>query len=878
MTMQWVRHFSEGSASERDLLGGKGANLAEMTRLGLPVPPGFTITTDAFRALRANDSQVPDSLWEETAAALTSVEQTLGREFGNPHCPLLLSVRSGARDSMPGMMDTILNVGLDDFTVEGLASLSGERFAWDSYRRLIQMYGRVVLEVEGELFEEILTRARKDAGVGHDHELDAEQLKAVAEQFKSTIEGHGAHFPHDPWEQLRGAVMAVFRSWDSPRAIAYRRSHDFPEDAGTAVNIQAMVFGNIGAGCASGVAFTRNPNSGAAGLFGEFMINAQGEDVVSGVRTPLSTDEMIDNPLFSQAHSELLDVARKLEQHFTDMQDLEFTVERGKLWMLQTRTGKRTAAAAVRIAVEMASEGLISREIGVRRVRPEDIESLLHPQIDRTQEVMVLAKGMPASPGAASGKAVFTPERAKEMGEAGEAVILVRNETAAEDFPGMERSKGILTARGGMTSHAAVVARGMGLPAVTGCSGIEVDARHGRFWAGDEVVFEGDIITIDGTTGQVIRGEAAMTKPGLGDEARVLLSWADGIRQLGVRTNADTPADAARAVEFGAEGIGLCRTEHMFFAPGRIEAMRRMILAQSDPERIRALADLQVFQTADFAGIFRAMAGRPVTIRLLDPPLHEFLPTTEAEMHELAVEMGIDVSAISHIVESMREVNPMLGLRGVRLGMTFPDVTRMQARAIFAASLTVSSEGVDVHPEIMIPLVSTPEELREQRRLIEEVATDVFSRAGRTVPFQIGTMIEVPRAALVADKIAGFADFFSLGTNDLTQMTFGLSRDDAARFLPSYVEQGVLADDPFQTLDQEGVGQLVQLATERGRLTKPELSVGVCGEHGGDPASIHFCHRAGLDYVSCSPFRVPVARLAAAHATLEARDCPPTAD
>ncbi len=874
MTAQWVRHFREGSAEERDLLGGKGANLAEMTRLGLPVPPGFTITTDAFRALRLNDGQIPETLWDEVAEALDDVEQQLGKRFGNPKCPLLLSVRSGARDSMPGMMDTILNVGLDASTVEGIAKLSGDRFAWDSYRRLVQMYGKVVLDVDGEHFEEALTSARREAGVEHDHELDAETLKTLTMRFKEIVAESGAVFPDEPMDQLHGAVMAVFRSWDSPRAIAYRKSHNFPDLAGTAVNVQAMVFGNLGSGCASGVAFTRNPNSGASGLFGEYMVNAQGEDVVSGVRTPLSTDDMVSNPLFAQAHADLLDVARRLEQHFTDMQDLEFTVERGKLWMLQTRTGKRTSAAAVRIAVDMAHEGLISREIAVGRVRPEDIESLLHPQIDRTQELEVLARGMPASPGAASGKAIFTPEKAKELGEAGDAVILVRNETSAEDFPGMERSRAILTARGGMTSHAAVVARGMGLPAVTGCSGIEVDAKHGRFWAGDTAIFEGDIITIDGTSGQVIRGEAAMTKPGLGDEARTLLSWADAIRHLGVRTNADTPADAARAIDFGAEGIGLCRTEHMFFAPGRIETMRRMILAQSDVERTRALADLQVFQTADFAGIFRAMSGRPVTIRLLDPPLHEFLPETDEEQRELAVEMGLEAAEVAQIVESMREVNPMLGLRGVRLGMTFPDVTRMQARAIFAAALTVSSEGAPVHPEIMIPLVSTANELAEQRAIIEEIADQVFERAGRRIDYQIGTMIEVPRAALMAGAIAAHADFFSLGTNDLTQMTFGLSRDDSARFLPAYIERGVLGDDPFQTLDREGVGQLVEIATERGRAAKPDLSVGVCGEHGGDPASIEFCHRAGLDYVSCSPFRVPVARLAAAHAQFRASRIP----
>jgi pyruvate, orthophosphate dikinase len=871
MVRQWVRHFREGSASERDLLGGKGANLAEMTRIGLPVPPGFTVTTDAFRAVRAANGQPPDGLWIEIRDALTGVQRELDREFGNPACPLLISVRSGARDSMPGMMDTILNVGLNDATVEGLAALSGERFAWDAYRRLVQMYGRVVLGVDGASFERRLSAARRHEGVAHDHELSPNALRTLTADFIQIVNDAGEQFPLDSWQQVQGAVMAVFRSWDTPRAIAYRRANDLSDDMGTAVTIQAMVFGNIGDDCASGVAFTRNPNTGERGMFGEYMPNAQGEDVVSGARTPQPVQAMERDPAFQEAWRDLLTAGDGLEAHFADMQDLEFTIERGRLWMLQTRTGKRTATAAVRIAVEMVEEGLIDRPTALRRVSPQAIEQLLHPHIDDPGALEPIAAGLPASPGAATGKVVLDADRARELGEQGEAVVLVRHETSAEDFPGMQRSRGILTAHGGMTSHAAVVARGMGLPAVTGCSGIEVDEAKGRIRVGRHIVDESDTITIDGSTGNVYLGEAAMTTPGLTGHAETLLGWADAIRRLGVRANADTPDDAARARTLGAEGIGLCRTEHMFFGPGRIDAMRRMILARSDRERKRALDELQVFQTADFAGIFRAMHGCPVTIRLLDPPLHEFLPTGAEEQEALALEMGLDPDEVASMVEALREVNPMLGLRGVRLGVTFPEVTRMQARAIFAAAIVVAGEGVAVEPEIMVPLVSSPAELSRQRCLIDEVAADLFRKVGTVISYKVGTMIEVPRAALLADEIAAHADFFSAGTNDLTQMTYGISRDDSGRFIPGYVEQGVMPDDPFQVLDRAGVGRLVEMAAREGKAANPALHVGICGEHGGEPRSIAFCHGIDVDYVSCSPYRVPVARLAAAQAAL--RDC-----
>ena len=865
MTTRWIRHFRDGSAGERALLGGKGANLAEMTRIGLPVPPGFTITTDAFRAFRENGEQEPEGLWEEVRAALSEVESTLDRRFGDPQGPLLLSVRSGARDSMPGMMDTILNVGLNAETVEGLARLADERFAWDSWRRLIQMYSRVVMGADSEAFEDALDAARTQAGAQHDHELDLESLQRLVEAFRVIVARTGLAFPDDPWEQLRGAVMAVFRSWDSPRAVAYRRATGLGNDGGTAVTIQAMVFGNIGAGSASGVAFTRNPNSGEPGMFGEYVPTAQGEDVVAGVRTPLNIEQMLDDAHFRQAHADLLATGELLERHFADMQDLEFTIERGRLWMLQTRTGKRTATAAVRIATDLAQEGMIDEATAVQRVRPADIDALLHPSIDPEFERTVIARGMPASPGAATGAAVFCPERAHALGLEGEPVILVRAETAAEDFPGMELSRGVLTARGGMTSHAAVVARGMGLPAVTGCGALQIDAGKGTFRVGDTLVREGDIITIDGSTGDVMLGAAPMLTAGLDEQARLLLHWADGIRMLGVRANADTPADAQRARELGAKGIGLCRTEHMFFAPGRIDAMRRMILAQSNTDRDQALGELECFQTDDFVEIFRAMDGLPVTIRLLDPPLHEFLPAA-GDLDELAGQMDIDVGVLTDRVLALHETNPMLGLRGVRLGMIFPEVTRMQVRAILRAATLAAQQGLTVLPEIMVPLVSAPSELEQQREVIDETAAALEEQSGIHIQYKVGTMIEVPRAALLAGEIAQHADFFSFGTNDLTQMTFGLSRDDSARFLPDYIESGVLADDPFQVLDARGVGHLIELATKQGRAVKSSLSIGGCGEHGGDPQSIAFCHQVGLDYVSCSPFRVPVARLAAAQA------------
>lgn len=868
MTNRWIRHFREGSAAERDLLGGKGANLAEMTRIGLPVPPGFTITTDAFRAFQQNGGRVPEDLWDEVRTALSGVEQVLDRQFGNPDRPLLVSVRSGARESMPGMMDTILDVGLNSATVAGLARLSDERFAWDSWRRLIQMYGRVVLDADGEAFEQALENARREAGVHDDHEIDLSALRHLVEEFRHIVARTGVDFPDDPWEQLQGAVLAVFRSWDSPRAIAYRRATGVSNEGGTAVNIQAMVFGNIGNGSASGVAFSRNPNTGAPGMFGEFLPNAQGEDVVAGVRTPLNIDQMPDDAHFQQAHTDLLAVGDLLERHFSDMQDLEFTIERGRLWMLQTRTGKRTAAAAIRIATDLVHEGMIDEATAVRRIRPAEIDTLLHPQIDPMWPREIIARGLPASPGAATGIVVLSPDRAIELGERGKDVILVRNETSAEDFPGMASARGVLTARGGMTSHAAVVARGMGLPAVTGCGALEIDTRDRSFRVGELLVREGDAITIDGTTGDVLLGIAPMTAIGLDERAKLLLHWADGFRLLGVRANADTAADAARARELGAKGIGLCRTEHMFFAPERIGVMRRMILARTEADRCQALRELECFQTADFLEIFRAMDGLPVTVRLLDPPLHEFLPASN-DLDELAEQMGLDIATLAERVEALREVNPMLGLRGVRLGMIFPEITRMQVRAILQAATQTMQQGGTVLPEIMVPLVSMSSELQRQRELIDETAAELADRSGLRIPYKVGTMIEVPRAALLAAEIAAHADFFSFGTNDLTQMTFGLSRDDSARFLPGYIESGALADDPFQVLDVRGVGQLIQMGTAQGRATRASLSIGVCGEHGGDPRSIAFCHETGLDYVSCSPFRVPVARLAAAHAALE---------
>ncbi|GBD16252.1 Pyruvate, phosphate dikinase [bacterium HR26] len=871
---QWVYRFRDGNAQMRDLLGGKGANLAEMTRIGLPVPPGFTITTQACVAFLEGGRQFPEGLWDEVLAGLRDIEQQVGRRFGDASDPLLVSVRSGAKFSMPGMMDTILNLGLNDQTVEGLAARTGDRrFAYDCYRRLIQMFGKVVLGVEAELFEDVIDEHKRELGIQHDHEIPAEHLQRMVEEFEEIVERKaGRPFPQDCYEQLRLAIIAVFDSWNNRRAIDYRNAHGIPHNLGTAVNVQAMVFGNMGPDCATGVAFTRNPSTGEKGIFGEYLTNAQGEDVVAGIRTPQPIEAMRDDPLLRPAYEQLLEVADRLERHYRDMQDLEFTVEHGKLYMLQTRIGKRTGRAAVKIAVDMVREGLIEPREAVQRVSPEQVEQLLHPMIDPDWKGEPLARGLPASPGAACGRVVFDADEAKAWAERGEPVILVRLETSPDDFHGMLAAQAVLTARGGMTSHAAVVARGIGKPAVVGCSALEVDYERQEFRVDSTVVRKGDFITIDGSTGTVMLGQIPTVEPAVGGDLSVLLGWADEIRRLGVRANADTPEDAAKARELGAEGIGLCRTEHMFFQGNRITAMREMILAQTAAERRAALAKLEPMQREDFIGIFKAMAGFPVTIRTLDPPLHEFLPRTEEEIEAVARDLGVSPDLIRTKVEALHEANPMLGHRGCRLGITAPEITEMQARAIFSAALHCAAEGIEVHPEIMIPLVADVQELRRQREVIDRVARELFAEAGREIPYAVGTMIELPRAALTADEIAEEAEFFSFGTNDLTQTTFGLSRDDSGRFLPFYIEQGIFPVDPFQTLDRKGVGRLIEIARDGGRSTRPDLKLGICGEHGGDPKSVWFCHEAGLDYVSASPYRVPVARLAAAQATLGKRE------
>jgi pyruvate, orthophosphate dikinase len=868
---RWVYFFGEGSAEGsrdmRELLGGKGANLAEMSRIGVPVPPGFTITTAACREFLERGER-PAGLVDEVEEALSRLERALGKRFGGAEDPLLVSVRSGAAASMPGMMDTILNLGLNEETAPALARVAGdERFAWDSYRRFVQMYSNVVMGVSGESFEALIEGAREYRGVEQDNQLQPGDLRKLVADFKRLVgESADLPFPEEPREQLWGAIDAVFRSWDTPRSVAYRRVHGMRENLGTAVNVQAMVFGNLGEDSGTGVAFTRNPSTGEKELYGEFLTNAQGEDVVAGIRDPLPLARMRES--FPTAFDELLETQRRLERHYRDMQDIEFTVERGKLFLLQTRTGKRAAAAAVRIATDLVDEELITREEALRRLDAGQLEQLLHPTIDPAARVEVLTTGLPASPGAAFGRVVFSPDEAATRGEAGEAVILVRRETSPEDFHGMVAAQAILTCRGGMTSHAAVVARGMGKSCVAGAQEIQVDESRGHFTVGGETVEEGDWITLDGGTGRVIRGRVPTVPPVPSAPFRRVMEWGDGVRALGVRANADTPNDARLARSFGAEGIGLCRTEHMFFEGDRIDAMRRMILAETRAEREFALSDILPMQREDFAGIFRAMDGLPVTIRLLDPPLHEFLPHGGAEIKNLSKKLGVDAARLRALVERHQETNPMLGHRGVRLGISFPEITRMQARAIFEAAAAVMQEGVQAVPEIMVPLVATAEELRRQREVIDEEAERAFE-GGERIPYLVGTMVELPRAALTAGEIAAHADFFSFGTNDLTQTTFGLSRDDAGTFLPSYVEKGVLPDDPFQTLDCEGVGRLVEIGTTEGRRTRPGLKVGVCGEHGGDPRSITFFHRTGLDYVSCSPFRVPVARLAAAQAQLE---------
>jgi pyruvate,orthophosphate dikinase len=870
MPSQYVYFFgadqTEGDGKMKDLLGGKGAGLAEMARIGVPVPPGFTITTEVCR-LYLRSHTYPDGLREQVAAAVTRLEQATGKTFGGGDNPLLVSVRSGAKFSMPGMMDTILNLGLNDQTVEALAAAAGNpRFAWDSYRRFVQMYGGVVLGVHAAGFEELIVARKAARGVKEDTDLGEDDLRELTAAFMDAVQAHtGQPFPQDPQDQLWGAIHAVFSSWDTPRARAYRKINGIPDDLGTAVNVCSMVFGNMGDDSATGVCFTRDPSTGEREFYGEFLVNAQGEDVVAGIRDPLPIARMKE--VMPDAYAELLDAQAKLENHYRDAQDLEFTVERGHLYMLQTRTAKRTGRAAVRMAVEMVDEGLISIDEAVLRVEPAQLDQLLHPTIDPDAQVRVLTTALPASPGAVSGRVVFNPDEAAERG-AHEPVVLVRRETSPEDFHGMVVAQGILTCRGGMTSHAAVVARGMGKCCVAGAGQIEMDEARGRFTVGGVTVSEGEWITLDGSTGRVILGQVPTVEPELSDQFRRLMEWADQFRTLKVRTNADTPHDAAVARKFGAEGIGLCRTEHMFFEGDRIDAVREMILAGNPTGRTIALSKLLPVQRADFEGIFRAMDGLPVTIRLLDPPLHEFLPHADAEIKHLSRKTGIPAAVLRARVDAHHEANPMLGHRGCRLGITYPDITWMQAQAIFEAAVNVAREGVTVCPEIMVPLVATAEELKRQREVIDQVAEEVFDHAELRVSYMVGTMIELPRAALTADEIARDAEFFSFGTNDLTQTTYGLSRDDAGRFLPQYVEQGIIPDDPFQTLDVGGVGKLVEMASRLGRGVKEDLKLGICGEHGGDPRSIEFFHATGLNYVSCSPYRVPIARLAAAHAAL----------
>jgi len=869
--MRFVYRFgdgrADGSAQMRDVLGGKGANLAEMTNIGLPVPPGFTITTRVCVHYMRRKA-LPKRLVSEVQKGMAYIHGVVGREFGDAGSPLLVSVRSGARASMPGMMDTVLNLGLNDVTLAGLARLTkDERFALDSYRRFIQMFSDVVLGTGDEEFEKILTAERKKANVKSDAELDSQTLGRIVARYKDKVrELTGKDFPQDPQTQLWMAIEAVLKSWNNPRAVEYRRIYHIPADWGTAVNIQAMVFGNLGDASATGVAFTRDPATGEDKFFGEYLNNAQGEDIVAGIRTPKPLEWLESEQ--PKAYTQLSELMRKLERHYRDMQDIEFTIENRRLWVLQCRSGKRTPRAAVKIAYDMAQGSVINRKEAVLRVNPDAVNVLLHPGIDPDAKYEAIARGIAASPGAAWGEMVLTSTKAVEMAGAGHHAILVRHQTSADDVAGMARADGFLTAAGGMTSHAAVVARGMGKPCVVGCEALRVDYEARRVTVGARELFEGDVITINGTTGELIVGKVPMVDASFSSEFGAILSWADKFRKLGIRTNADTPQDAAKAREFGAQGIGLCRTEHMFFAADRIGAMQEMILAETEAGRRKALSKLLSMQRNDFAQIFRVMDGYPVTIRTLDPPLHEFLPKDEPAMERLAQRMGIPVEQVRRTVNRLHEDNPMLGFRGCRLGITYPEITEMQARAIFEAACQVKTEGIKVMPEVMIPLVSDVTELALQRRLVQRVAAEVFTRAGVKVDYLVGTMIEVPRAALTADDVAREADFFSFGTNDLTQMTFGFSRDDAGKFLPVYLKQGILAANPFETLDQEGVGSLVRLCVRLGRRTRPNLKVGICGEHGGDPDSITFCHKAGMNYVSCSAFRVPVARLAAAHAAL----------
>ncbi|TCP33837.1 pyruvate, phosphate dikinase [Sphingomonas sp. BK235] len=888
MTEQYVYRFgggvSEGKAGDKNRLGGKGANLAEMASIGLPVPPGFTISTAMCARYYEEGERFPESLRGEVAEGITHIEGVTGRRFGDAADPLLVSVRSGARVSMPGMMDTVLNLGLNDATVEGLAAASGDaRFAWDSYRRFIQMYADVVLELDHGAFEEALEIAKEDRGYTLDTELSADDLRGLVAEYKQLVEQlWGRAFPQDVHDQLWGAVGAVFGSWQSDRAKVYRRLNHIPGDWGTAVNVQAMVFGNMGDTSATGVAFTRDPSTGERAYYGEFLINAQGEDVVAGIRTPqyltrAARERAGAKPLSMEealpaVYAELARVFDTLETHYRDMQDIEFTVQQGVLWMLQTRSGKRTAKAALKIAVDMAEEGLITREEAIARVDPSALDQLLHPTLDPAAARDVLTKGLPASPGAASGAAVFDADTAERWAADGRAVILLRTETSPEDIHGMHAAKGILTARGGMTSHAAVVARGMGRPCVSGAGALSIDARAKVARVGGRELREGDVLTIDGATGEVMAGEVATIQPELAGDFGTLMEWADAVRRLKVRANAETPADCRTARDFGAEGVGLCRTEHMFFESDRITAVRQMILASDERGRRAALEKLLPAQRADFTAIFEVMAGLPVTVRLLDPPLHEFLPHEEKEFAEVAEAAGVAVDVLQRRAAELHEFNPMLGHRGCRLGVTYPEIYETQARAIFEAALDVAEKSGEAPiPEVMIPLVATKRELDLMKAVVDRAAEAVFAERGRRVEYLVGTMIELPRAALKAGEIAASGEFFSFGTNDLTQTTLGVSRDDAARFLGAYVEQGIYARDPFVSLDVEGVGELVALAAERGRATRPGIKLGICGEHGGDPASIAFCEQVGLDYVSASPYRVPIARLAAAQAAQAAR-------
>jgi pyruvate,orthophosphate dikinase len=869
---------ADGTGTMKGLLGGKGAGLAEMTNAGVPVPPGFTITTEVCNLFYELGKRVPDGLDDEMRDFMGRIEDALNGKFkfGDVERPLLVSVRSGSKFSMPGMMDTVLNLGLNDQTIHGLIRMSGnERFAWDAYRRFIQMFGNVVMDIEKEVFEHVIHELKKKKKVNLDIELTADDLKSLVEKFKAKVkQAAKREFPQDPWEQLIMARDAVFGSWNNPRAITYRKLNDIPGNLGTAVNVQAMVFGNMGDTSATGVGFTRNPSTGAKEFYGEYLTNAQGEDVVAGIRTPHPIADLAKE--MSQVYGQLREITNKLEKHYRDVQDFEFTVQEGTLFMLQTRTGKRTAQAAVTIAVDMVAEGLISKEEAVLRVEPASLDQLLHPIIDPKAKIEVIAKGLPASPGAASGKVVFTADEAVKQAKKG-SVILVRPETTPDDIHGMDAAKGILTARGGMTSHAAVVARGMGKPCVAGCESIKVDLKTEKFTVGKYTVKLGDNITIDGGTGRVIIGKVPTKDPEVSGDFGTLMKWVDEIRTMGVRANADIPRDAKMARQFGAEGIGLCRTEHMFFAEDRLPIVQQMILADTTEMREKALAKLLPMQRSDFKGLFESMAGFPVTIRLLDPPLHEFLPKREDLMVELAVMQAKKAPKASiskktkllRRVEELHELNPMLGHRGCRLGIVYPEITRMQTRAIIEAACELAKKGKKVVPEIMVPLVGIKKELQNQKDLIKKTAEEVMQKKGVKVDYLIGTMIELPRAALIADEIAKEAEFFSFGTNDLTQTTFGFSRDDAGKFINYYTENNILDKDPFQTLDQDGVGMLVKMGVAKGRGTRPNLKVGICGEHGGDPASVEFCYRTGLNYVSCSPYRVPIARLAAAHARLK---------